>query len=170
MMKIKIIGVMGRGEGASDVDIHLAYELGQLIAENGWVLLSGGRNAGIMDGVNKGAKSRGGLTIGIIPKTSDPVSEAVDVAIVTDMGGARNNINVLSSAVVVACGAGGAGTASEIALALKANKHVILLNESEVGQRYFKTIGADLVHIASSPAEAVKILSAILHKQQSHPI
>jgi len=164
MSKRKIVGVMGRGEGARAGDVDLAYELGMLIAENGWVLLTGGRDAGIMDSVNKGTKSRGGLTIGIIPKTTDSISEAVDIVIMTEMGGARNNINVLSSDVVVACGAGGAGTASEIALALKAKKHVVLLNESEEAQRYFKAIGADLVHIASNPVEAVKIVGALLGK------
>ena len=46
------------------------------------------------------------------------MSEAVDLPIVTDLGNARNNINVLSSNVVIACGMG-LGTASEVALALK---------------------------------------------------
>ena len=41
------------------------------------------------------------------------------------MGNARNVINVLSSRVVVAC-PGGAGTASEVALAVKCNRPVIL--------------------------------------------
>jgi uncharacterized protein (TIGR00725 family) len=75
MARRKIIGVLGRGEGASERDIALAYELGKLIAEHGFVLLSGGRGAGVMDGVNRGAKSAGGLTIGIIPRTSDTISE-----------------------------------------------------------------------------------------------
>ena len=46
------------------------------------------------------------------------------------MGSARNCINVLSSQVVVAC-PGGMGTLSEIALALKYSKPVILLNYEE---------------------------------------
>ena len=43
------------------------------------------------------------------------------------MGSARNTINVLTSDVIVAC-PGGAGTLSEIALALKHGKPVWLLN------------------------------------------
>ena len=45
----------------------------------------------------------------------------------TGMGDARNYINVLASSIVVAC-PGGTGTISEIALALKNNKQVILMN------------------------------------------
>jgi len=44
MRKI-IIGVIGPGENATATDLHNAYELGKLIAQQGWVLLTGGRNA-----------------------------------------------------------------------------------------------------------------------------
>ncbi len=121
-MRQIIIGVMGSGEKATATDIKNAYKLGDLIAQRRWTLLTGGRNVGVMDAVNKGAKSANGLTIGILPRENQKdISEAVDIAIFTDMGNARNNINVLSSDVVIACGMG-AGTASEVALALKANK------------------------------------------------
>ena len=43
------------------------------------------------------------------------------------MGNARNCINVLSSHVVVAC-PGGSGTISEVALALKSSRPVVLMN------------------------------------------
>ncbi|MGV0105294.1 P450 cytochrome [Nostoc sp. DSM 114160] len=129
-MRRIIIGVMGRGENATANDLQNAYILGQLIAKQGWILLTGGRNVGVMDAVSKGAKSADGLTIGILPgKNQDGISSWVDIAIFTDMGNSRNNINVLSSDLVIACGIG-AGTASEIALALKANKQVILLTKS----------------------------------------
>src|SRR5687768_6959213 len=120
---------MGPGDRASEHDIAWAETLGKRIGENGWVLLSGGRDAGVMDAVSLDAQAEGGLVIGVLPASdTDAVSEGVDVAIVTGMGSARNFINVLSSDVVVACGTTEAGTLSEIALALKANKHVVLLN------------------------------------------
>ena len=54
---------------------------------------------------SKGARVAKGLTIGILPtKDRAFISEAVDIPIITDMGSARNNINVLSSDVVIACG------------------------------------------------------------------
>jgi len=98
---------MGPGDKATTSDINRAYHLGQLIADNGWVLLTGGRNVGVMDAASRGAKMVGGLTIGILPSNDTrAMSDAVDIAIVTDMGNARNSINVLSSDVVIACGMG----------------------------------------------------------------
>ena len=127
-MKEKIIiGVMGGGQ-VSEPDRERAFRLGHLIAQQGWVLLNGGRNCGIMDASARGAKSAGGWTIGILPDDHGrQVSEFIDIPILTGMGSARNAINVLSSDIVVSC-SGGTGTLSEIALALKAGKTVVLLN------------------------------------------
>lgn len=126
-MKKTIIGVMGPGAGATEVDKKRAHELGKKIAENGWVLLSGGRNVGVMDAVSRGAHDAGGLVIGILSgKDGNDAPEGVDIPIITGMGGGRNVINVLSSDVVVACGMG-AGTASEVAHAIKLGKPTILL-------------------------------------------
>lgn len=47
MRKI-IIGVMGLGNQANPKDLENAYQLRQLIAQQGWVLLTGGRAAGVM--------------------------------------------------------------------------------------------------------------------------
>jgi uncharacterized protein (TIGR00725 family) len=122
-----IIGVMGGGSVSSNVERD-AFRLGELIAERGWVLLNGGRDAGVMAASAAGAHSKGGLVIGVLPgKDRGGMSPDVDLPIVTGMGSARNNINVLSSDVVIAC-AGGAGTISEVALALKANRSVVALN------------------------------------------
>src|SRR5262245_66267403 len=93
------------------------------------VLINAAIKKGVIDAINAGADVV--LRIGILPNEDETeISEHVDVAIVTGMGNARNNINILSSDVVIACGDGGAGTASEIALALKSKKHVVLLNPS----------------------------------------
>src|SRR6476469_6847830 len=99
-----VIGVMGPGTTATAADLQNAYEVGQLIAAAGWVLLTGGRNSGVMHAASQGAQQAGGLTVGILP-TADRamMSDAVDIAVLTDMGSARNNINVLSSQVVIAC-------------------------------------------------------------------
>ena len=158
-----VVGVMGPGGGARDEDVSNARELGRLIAEEGWVVLSGGRNAGVMDAVSRGAKDAGGLTVGVLP-TSDrsTYSEGVDIAIVTDMGNARNNINVLSSEVVVACGMG-PGTASEVALALKSQKPVVLLNTGPDSEKFFGDLCPDRVYTANTPKEAIEIIKQIAH-------
>jgi hypothetical protein len=154
---------MGAGDNARDEDVEAAFALGAAIAQEGWVLLSGGRNSGVMDAVNRGAKQTGGLTIGVMPGSDkSSMSDAVDVGIVTGMGSARNNINVLSSDVVSACGAGGAGTASEIALALKSRRPVILLNDRAESLSFFETIGGDLVHASNSVASTVSLIRSLL--------
>ena len=152
---------MGPGDRATAEDLSNAYQLGTRIATEGWVLLTGGRQVGVMEAANQGAKKADGLTVGILP-TSDAtvVSEAVDIAIVTDMGNARNNINVLSSDIVIACGMG-MGTASEIALALKNGKKVILLTDHQESQRFFRSLSPDSVLLAATPQEAIELVKSV---------
>ena len=154
-MRKTIVGVIGPGRDAGTGEIEAAFEVGKLIALEGWVLLSGGRDVGVMDAAHQGAKSAHGLTIGILP-TEDTagMSTAVDIPIVTGMGQARNNINVLSSEVLIACGLG-AGTASEIALAIKAQKRVILLGGNQEGRAFFKSLGKDGVYLVDNPQQAI---------------
>lgn len=161
-MKKIIIGVMGPGTGAQTQDLENAYELGRLIAQQGWVLLTGGRNVGVMDAASRGAKAANGLTIGILPaRNRTGMSEAIDIPIITDLGNARNNINVLSSDVAIACGMG-AGTASEIALALKSDKQVILLTDNREAQAFFTQLSPQHVRICNSPEAAIGQISKIL--------
>lgn len=159
-MKKTVIGVMGGGS-ASNRDLQNACQLGKLIAENGWVLLNGGRSAGIMEASAKGAKEAGGLTIGILPdKDGVGASDHIDIQIITGAGDARNYYNVLSSDVVIAC-KGGAGTISEIALALKQKKNVILLN-FDLGDVFIKYKNEGLLHTATSPEAAIMETKQIL--------
>ncbi|ACK66646.1 P450 cytochrome, putative [Rippkaea orientalis PCC 8801] len=161
-MRKPIIGVMGPGEQATPTDLKNAYQLGQLIALEGWVLLTGGRNVGVMEHASQGAKKAEGLTIGILPsKNTHNVSDAVDIAIVTGLGNARNNINVLSSDVVIACGIG-LGTLSEVALALKNQKPVILLNDDLLSQELFANLSNNQVWIASSPENCIELIKSII--------
>jgi uncharacterized protein (TIGR00725 family) len=122
-----VIGVMGAG-GCDEATAAGAEEVGRLVAESGAVLLCGGRG-GVMEAAARGAKQAGGLTVGILPgrnaRETAPNSY-IDVAIFTGMGDGRNWINACSSDAIVAV-AGGYGTLSEIALALKLGKPVVLL-------------------------------------------
>ena len=122
-----VIGVMGSGRPLDGAAFSVAYNLGELIARRGWVLLTGGTAAGVMDAASQGAQSAGGLVVGVLKSESGAEgTQYLDIAIRTGMGDARNVINVLSSDVVVAL-PGGAGTLSEIAHGLKAGKTVIAL-------------------------------------------
>jgi hypothetical protein len=143
-------------------DIDAAYCLGSLIAKQGWVLLNGGRDAGIMDASAKGAAEHNGLTIGILPDDNcSKISSHIQIPIVTGMGNARNCINVLSSNIVVAC-AGGAGTISEVALAVKNNKPVILLN-FDLRKAFNRYIKRDLIHFVKTPEEAIEKIKELLN-------
>ncbi|MCF8069934.1 MAG: TIGR00725 family protein [Desulfobacterales bacterium] len=158
MIRKLIIGVMGSGIN-SDAD-RKAFELGALIAGEGWVLLNGGRNAGVMNASAKGAKSKNGITIGILPDgDTRQVSGYIDFPIVTGMGSARNCINVLSSDIIVAC-CGGAGTLSEIALALKSRKPVILM-DFEVSIVFDSLKEKSLLFKEESPHDVIKRIKDI---------
>lgn len=133
-----VIGLMGPGESASNYDKEVAYEAGKLISRLGYALLTGGRNSGVMEAAMHGAKEYSGITIGILPDDSTMnMSQYVDIPIVTGMGNARNAINILSSKLVIVIGEG-AGTISEVALALKSQKPIIWLNYSGEAYSYFK--------------------------------
>jgi uncharacterized protein (TIGR00725 family) len=153
-----IVGVMGPAK-ARRKDVENARVLGELIARREWVLLTGGRDVGVMHAANQGAKKvPRSLTVGVLPSTRDHVSKFVDLAIITEMGSARNNICVLSSQVIVACGLGGSGTVSEVALALKAGKEVILLGATPVEEKFFKKLGGRLVSSVQTPEDAINVI------------
>jgi uncharacterized protein (TIGR00725 family) len=159
-----IVGVMGQGEGASEADEALAESLGELVAKEGWALLTGGRDVGVMHAASRGAKKvTGSVTIGILPSQKSRASPYVDIAIVTDLHEARNNINVLSSNVIVACGRAGPGTTSEIALAVKAGKTVVLLGGTEIAKRFFQDLSSENIIAAQSTEEAIQIIKSRSH-------
>ena len=165
-----VVGVMGPAK-ARKKDIENARVLGELIARREWVLLTGGRDVGVMHAANQGAKKVArSLTVGLLPSTRDRVSKYVDVAIITEMGSARNNICVLSSQVIVACGLGGSGTVSEVALALKAGKEVILLGATPVEEKFFKKLGRSLVSSVQTAEDAINVILKRFEQDDAHDL
>jgi len=155
-----VIGVMGANEPAP-FTLEAARRLGQLLAEAGWVVLTGGRPAGVMEAASAGAKTvAGSLTIGVLPTGPDgPVSAHVDVAVFTGLGDARNAVNVLSSDVVVACGVEGPGTASEVALALKAGRPTVLLAPTPTAAEFFRALaGKTTLHEVATPEAVIALI------------
>ena len=160
-MRKPVVGVMG-GSSAGAKVYAMAKELGALIAQRGWVLLNGGRNQGVMAASAEGAKQAGGTVIGILPDSTDAhASPDLDFAIMTDMGDGRNLLNALSSDVVIAC-PGKLGTLSEVVLALKRDKRVILLGWELTDPQFARFVkSAQLTH-AATPEEAVEQAAAAL--------
>ena len=156
------VAVIGTGREIEPA-ISNARGVSRSIAGKGWVLITGGRDAGVMRAANEGAKSaKESLTIGILPSNDVTISADVDVAVISDMGEARNNIIVLSADAIIACGVDGAGTASEIALAIKAGKPVVLLGASDLAKDFFAEIGEDKVFFAETADDAVEKVSALV--------
>jgi hypothetical protein len=140
-----------------------AEEVGRRIAEAGAALVCGGLG-GVMEAACRGARAAGGLTIGILPG-DDPAAAnaAVQVAVASGMGQARNVIIVQTAAVVIAVG-GAYGTLSEIALARKCGRPVVGLQSWELGQ---DAQGAPHIMPAQTPAEAVALALRVLQQGSS---
>jgi uncharacterized protein (TIGR00725 family) len=161
-----IVGVMGSGEDGDDALLALARELGAAIAGEGWVLLNGGRDSGVMDASAQGASLAGGLVVGALPDDdTDAASRHLDIAILTGLGDARNAVNVLSSDVVIAL-RGGAGTLSEVALALKAGRPVIAL-DFDPGTGFAAFAATGRLQRATSVADAIALTRSALDRRDS---
>lgn len=145
------IGVIGDGSCSERV-AAIAYEVGKRIALSGAKLVCGGMG-GVMEAAAKGAKSAGGLTIGILPGESRyNANPYIDIPVVTGIGEARNMIVVKSSDAVIAV-QGMFGTLSEIAFALKSGIPVIGLNTWELKK---KELPESPIIVASSAEDAVQ--------------
>ena len=139
-MKI-VIGVIGASEAAS-AERETALEVGRQIAGKGAVLLCGGAG-GVMEAACMGARSEGGLTVGIIPGASrSDANRYVDIPVVTGMGHGRNIIVASSCDAVIAIG-GGFGTLSEIAFALRLKIPVVGIRTWDVSSEIKKATGPD---------------------------
>jgi uncharacterized protein (TIGR00725 family) len=121
-----IIAVIGNSSCSSE-EAKLAETVGGLLAHRGVTIICGGLD-GVMEAVCRGAKSKGGLTVGILPgQDASRANPWVDIPVVTGLGEARNVVVVKSAQAIVAIG-GGYGTLSEIAYALKSGVPVIGLS------------------------------------------
>lgn len=153
---------MGPGEGATPGDRETAFQLGKAIAELGYTILTGGRDCGVMEAAMKGAKTTGGMTIGILPGANkEGMSEYTDFPIITNLGNARNSINVLSADIVVAIGVG-LGTVSEIMLALKAGKKVIVTNQTQESISFLASLENKNLFIKNNTKEVSSTIHTLL--------
>src|SRR5437870_10721786 len=122
----RTIAVIGAGQCDSQTTA-LAEEVGRRLAGAGAIVVCGGLG-GVMEAACRGAKSAGGLTLGILPGTfRAEANSSVDIAIPSGLGEARNILVVRSAQAVIAIG-GEFGTLSEIAFALKLGIPVFGLN------------------------------------------
>ncbi len=147
-----LIAVIGESTFSHPNHPALAEEVGRRIAEAGYGLICGGLT-GVMEAACRGARSAGGLTIGVLMGTeADDANPYIDIAIPTGMGQMRNVIIVMSARAVIAIG-GGTGTLSEIGHALRLGRRVVGLRtwEATINGR------SSGVLPAATPEEAVRL-------------
>lgn len=144
MNGVPYVAVVGDGEASAAVESD-AEAVGRLLGERGAIVVCGGLG-GVMAAACRGAKAAGGLTVGILPGGDrSQAGRWVDVAVATGMGEARNAVIARTADVVVAV-AGGYGTLSEIALALRLGRPVISLGSWDI----------EGVRESEDPADAVE--------------
>lgn len=175
MRKLQI-GVLG-----SMVDINNSKEalaaaerLGQLIAESGAITFFGAEKD--MDSLStaacRGAKSKGGLTVGVTyGKGKDIVEQDADIIIPTglDRGGGREFVLTLACDAVISI-SGGSGTINELAVAYQADIPMIALKgyggwSDKMADQYFDERNRRKVLGASTPEEAVVLAIAEANKK-----
>jgi uncharacterized protein (TIGR00725 family) len=123
-----LIAVIG-GSSCTKDEWAIAHETGRLLAGRGAILVCGGLG-GVMEAAAQGAKSNGGVTVGILPGTDPAAANPhIDVPLATGLGEMRNLLIVRVAQALIAIG-GGIGTLSEIALAQRTEKPVIGLHDS----------------------------------------
>lgn len=149
---MRVVAVIGRSS-CSETEAAVAEEVGGLLADNGVALVCGGLG-GVMEAACRGARSRGGLTIGILPGNDRcAANQWVSLPIATGAGQARNIAVVRSSHAVIAIG-GAYGTLSEIAFALDSGIPVVGVNTWQLTD---SDTGLDPVRQVSTAEEAVEL-------------
>ena len=119
------MGVIGPKKASPEI-VAVAEAVGVAIAGLGLPLLCGGKS-GVMEAACKGAKSAGGLTIGLLPDEEwSAANPYVDIPLASGIGPARNAIIARACPVLVAIG-GEYGTLTEMAFGLHFNRHVIAI-------------------------------------------
>ncbi|HYU81354.1 MAG TPA: TIGR00725 family protein, partial [Candidatus Polarisedimenticolia bacterium] len=149
--------------------LRMAEEVGRLIADRGGIVVTGGLS-GVMEATSRGAKSAGGLVIGILPGFDKrEANEFVDIAITTGMGWMRNTLTVRAADAVIMI-SGGIGTLNELTVAYELKPTVILegsggwssrIREVAYEGKHLEEARIAELHFAQTPQEAVDMAFAL---------
>lgn len=116
---------------APDAVLAQAEEVGARLADAGFWVVTGGLG-GVMEAACRGAKSRRGTTIGVLPGTAAADANGwVDLVLPTGLGELRNAVVARLGLALVAVG-GGHGTLTEIGFALGEGRLVVGLGTWEL--------------------------------------
>ena len=151
MTGTRYVAVVGAGDASHRLYCQ-ACEVGRLVAERGATVVCGGLS-GVMEAAARGAIEAGGTAIGILPDEDRSRQNGyLTYSVATGVGQARNLAVVCSGDVVIAVG-GEYGTLSEIGLARKVGRPVVVLEGWDLGEH---------VIAVRSPEEAVEAAFGLL--------
>lgn len=130
-LQIGVIGSAGPeeypGKKPNSSTYAAAEKLGQMIAQKGAILICGGKG-GIMEAACKGAKSLGGITVGIVSgNIRNSCNKFVDVEVLSGMNNCAEESIIISMSDALIILGGGAGTLQEISIAYRNNKPMVAL-------------------------------------------
>ncbi len=151
------VAVVGPAD-ATDEDAATAYAVGAALAARNVVVLCGGLG-GVMAATAAGVRSAGGVCVGLLPgRDRTGASPDLTVALATGLGEVRNALVVRAADAVVAVG-GSWGTLSEMALAVRAGRRVVVVG----GWQVVDSSGSPVpgLTFAPGPAEAVEAVLAL---------
>lgn len=118
------VAVVGPGAPEDPALLDQAREAGRLLAERGYVVLTGGLG-GVMAAAASGVAEAGGTAVALLPgHDRADASDGHTVALPTGLGEMRNALLVRAADAVLAVG-GAWGTLSEIALAARTGRPVL---------------------------------------------
>ena len=116
MAKRRVAVYCASSQSIDERYLDLAFRLGAAIADHDWELVWGGGKVSMMGAVARGARSRGGECLGIIPtkllKIEFADDEATELLEVRDMRERKGKIEELSDAFIAL--PGGLGTLEEL--------------------------------------------------------
>ncbi len=153
-MASRAIAVIGQGSPDEGAAADAAREVGTLLAEAGATVVTGGLG-GVMAAAGRGARSAGGRVTAVLPGTERGDAREADAVVCSGVGEARNLAVVASADAVIAVG-GGWGTLSEIGLARRLGRPVVLLGSWRIAEPGAPE-GASACPTAASPAAAVRM-------------
>ncbi|MHA6323767.1 LOG family protein [Roseivivax sp. CAU 1753] len=182
MQNASICVYCGARDGARDVFARQAAEMGRLIGQNGWRLVYGAGDVGLMGRVARAAQEAGADTLGVIPAHLvewEVGKRDLTRFVVTETMHERKKVMVMNADAIVVM-PGGAGSLDEFFEVLTWHqlglheKPIILMNVDGYWDKLIQLLdhvvaegfaGADTraaVHIADDAAAAATLLRRLL--------
>lgn len=164
-MRVQLVSVIGGGKDLAKPAVVLAESVGAALARAGFGLVTGGLG-GVMESVCRGfSLARGKATwppiVGVLPGyEGSSANDYVDITLPTGLGYARNVV-VAAAGEACLCIGGAMGALSEIALARKIGRPVLVFAESG-GTAGLASKVLHSVHAVASVEEAMAKLKELL--------